>query len=370
MASTNDGLPEGAREATLAAVDPFAVDNLWDQLAMGLIAVDRGNIVRAVNTSAERIMGRPRGALVGVSLNRLLPGHPLALDLVERCQRLAMPCRVRKAQLSPGPREKLAVSLTAIPLVNTAGGPMFGAVLQLEEVGSVEYLEDGERLSGALDSVANLVMTVAHEVKNPLAGIRGAAQLLGMEAELPSARECTGLILAEVDRVTRLLDTLLGLGDNHPLAMAELNIHEVLDHVIRAGGSGPPLPRRNYDPSLPLVRGDRDRLVQLFLNLVTNAREAAGEQGWVGLSTRISSRIRIQGGRRWQNVVVEVTDSGPGVPPELRQRVFHPFVTTKSRGTGLGLAISQKIVHDHGGLLEIDGESQATLFRVHLPVSR
>lgn len=347
----------------------FTPAALVEQMAMGLLAVDRMGLVRMVNASAERMLARPRTHLLDIPLRSILPGHAVAVDLVERAQKLAMPCRFRHAQLHPAPGVLLTVSMTAVPLFGDEGTTPVGALLQMEEMGSVERFEEGERLHETLDSLGSLALAVAHEVKNPMAGIRGAAQLLESETHSASGLACTHLIRDEVDRVTRMLDDLLGLADAHPAMEEEINIHEVLDHVMLLVGK-PPLPVRDYDPSLPTVRGNRDRLVQLFLNLLKNACEAAEEGGRVVLATRISQQVRLEQGRRSLRVVVEVRDNGPGVPQEMRKRIFLPFVTGKAKGTGLGLAIAQKIVHEHGGLIEVESSPGDTCFRVYLSANR
>lgn len=347
--------------------DPFTPTSLLDNLPTGLIAVDAAGVVRLVNAAAERMMGRPRRHLLGQQLDTLLPGHPVALDLMERALRLVTVCRSRNAQLSPGPGISLPVSLTAAPLLENEKEPL-GVLLHLEEVGAAERLEEGERLSQTLDSLSSLALAVAHEVKNPLSGIRGAAQLLEVESLSPSGMECLSLIRSEVDRVTRLLDNLLGLADTSPPGQQEVNIHEVLDHVQRIRGTIPPLAIRDYDPSLPMLTGHRDQLVQLFLNLIKNGQEAAGAEGEVRIFTRMANQLRLERGRRKRHVTVEIRDNGPGIPWELRQRIFMPFVTTKPGGSGLGLSICQKIVHDHGGLMELDSQPGQTTFRVYLPL--
>lgn len=347
----------------------FSLEMLWEQLAFGIIAVDETNVVRRVNGAAERIFGKARQHLLGVSLERLLPGHPVALDLITRARNLAMPCRVRNAPINLSPDLFLQVSLTAVPLENEQGQRV-GVLLQMEEVGGIERLEEGQRLNDTLDSLGTLALAVAHEVKNPLAGIRGAAQLIEMDIGGESTAPCTKLICDEVDRVSRLLDALLGLADSHAAPEESINIHEILDHVVRLCSQNLTQIQKDYDPSLPTVRGDRDQLIQLFLNLVRNAQDAAGADGMVCLHTRISARVRCEQGRRQRHIVVEVRDNGPGIPEALRQRIFLPFVTSKSKGSGsgLGLAIVQKIVHDHGGLVELPEQKGQTIFRILLPV--
>lgn len=358
----------------------FSPETLWDQLATGLLAVDEMGVVQAVNSAAERLFGRARHHLLGVALERLLPGHPVALDLITRARNLAMPCRACNTQITPSPGVQLRVSLTAVPLEDESGKPS-GVLLQLEEIGTIERIEEGQRLHDTLDSLGTLALTMAHEVKNPLAGIRGAAQLLEMECSERDKAEtsitlCTNLICTEVDRISRLLDALLGLADSHATMDESINIHEVLDHVLRLCQQSLPsthhLPtfQKDYDPSLPSIRGSRDTLIQLFLNLVRNAQDAAGAAGTICLHTRISTQVRFEHGRRQRHIIVEVRDDGPGIPDALRQRIFLPFFTSKPRGagSGLGLAIVQKIVHDHGGLIEVPEQVGQTVFRVLLPV--
>ncbi|MBF0177497.1 MAG: PAS domain-containing protein [Magnetococcales bacterium] len=347
----------------------FTPATLCDQIATGMIAVDQNGVVRYVNSATERLLGKPRHRLLGESLDRLLPGHPLALDILTRAQKLAMPCRLRHARIHLGPMQELTLSLTACPL-RTPTGDNVGAILQLEEVGTVERLEAGQRLNETLDSLSTMVMTVAHEVKNPLAGIRGAAQLVELECQHSATREYTQLIRTEVDRITRLLDRLLGLAEDHPLQLQETNIHEILNHVLDLAEQNPPKPQRDYDPSLPTLLGDRDALIQLFLNLVKNAQEAAGPRGTVRIHTRFAHAIRMAQGRRGHHVVVEVLDNGPGIPEEMQNRIFLPFVTTRKHGTGLGLAIAQKIINDHDGLVEVESHPGNTLFRVMLPMKK
>ncbi|MEO5379131.1 MAG: ATP-binding protein [Magnetococcus sp. DMHC-6] len=353
--------------------DPFLADHfascsqLCDQLAIGVLVVDDWQEVRMVNSVCERLLGKPRSQMVGLHLDKLLPGHPVGLDLLDRARRLNMPCRMRQVRWQPTLDISLTVSLTAVPLVDRHGQTK-GGLLQIEELGSLERLEEGQRLNDTLDSLGDMALAVAHEVKNPLAGIRGAAQLLESEVYSQSAKEYVSLIQSEVDRIIRLLDNLLGVVDNQPNFLEELNIHEVLEHVIKLGFTDQHKPKRDFDPSLPPVRGDRDQLIQLFLNLVHNATAAATVMGQVILRSRMATQVRLEGGRRVHQLLIEVEDNGPGIPPEIGRRIFNPFFSTKPEGTGLGLSISQRIVHDHAGLMEYVSLPGRTIFRVFLPV--
>ncbi|MBF0622355.1 MAG: PAS domain-containing protein [Magnetococcales bacterium] len=350
----------------------FSASNLFDHMTTGLIAVDLEGRVKRVNSAAERILGKPRRHLNGRLLKQLLPGHPVAMDLIDRAQTLSMPCSTRSARLSPSPQVSLPVSMTAAPIPDEEG-EIVGTILQLEETSAIAQLEEGERLNDTLDSLSSLALSVAHEVKNPLTGIRGAAQLLEMESTSETAAAYTSLIRSEVDRVSRLLDTLLGLADTPHLEEQSMNIHEILDHVLRLSQEALPNPVLDFDPSLPNIRADRDQLIQVFLNLVNNAIEATQDLGYppiISLSTRIASQIRLEQGRRNLHVVVEVRDNGHGVPSDMKKRIFLPFTSTKNKGVGIGLAICQKIIHDHGGQISLQSKPGETIFRIFLPIPR
>lgn len=356
-------------------MDDWTPVDLWEQLAVGVMAVDRDGRVMAVNGAAERLLCKPRRYLLGMPLAGIWSRDSAVLELLERSCRLLTPCRLHHGLLPPGSggttREKLTVSLTATPLLGE-NGELAGSMLQMEEVGALGRLEQRQRWHEDLDSLGHLAMAVAHEVKNPLAGIRGAAQLLEMDIGSENGMALTALIRTEVDRISRLLDNLLGLAEVHPESDLEVNIHEVLDQVLHLSVTTGVVPVRDYDPSLPGVRGHRDRLVQLFLNLVKNAQEATGQEGWIRIQTRIrgvTEGVRSPRRSPGQYVMVEVRDHGSGISEALMAKIFQPFVTTKSRGTGLGLSIAQKIVHDHAGELEVESQAGLTAFRVYLPVA-
>jgi two-component system nitrogen regulation sensor histidine kinase GlnL len=229
----------------------------------------------------------------------------------------------------------------------------------------------------AARSVTAMAAMLAHEVKNPLSGIRGAAQLLEDNAS-PSDRELTRLICDEADRIVALVNRMEIFSDDRPLARAAVNIHEVLDHVQKLAQSG--FARdikifREYDPSLPLVFGNRDQLVQVFLNLIKNAAEAVPEIGGeISLATRYRHGLWLKipgaGDRVELPMEIIVRDNGAGVPEDLRPHLFDPFVTTKQNGTGLGLALVAKIIGDHGGTIDVTSEPGRTEFHTMLPMYR
>jgi len=250
-------------------------------------------------------------------------------------------------------------------------------VLMLQQRSMAQMIERQLTHRAAARSVSGMAAVLAHEIKNPLSGIRGAAQLLepGLKDE---DRALTQLIVTETDRIRDLVDRMEVFGDERPLGTEPVNIHSVLDHVKRlaeSGFAGGIKMQVDYDPSLPPLSGNRDKLIQAFLNLVKNAAEAIEEGREVGrivlrTAFRPGMRLSVPGtnARISLPLMIEVEDTGPGIPEELKPHLFDPFVTTKRKGTGLGLALVAKIIGDHGGVIECESAAKRTVFRVLLPL--
>jgi two-component system, NtrC family, nitrogen regulation sensor histidine kinase GlnL len=331
-----------------------------------------GKIVEA-NVAAESFFEASMPMLRRYALRDLVPfGSPL-LSLIEQVRTRGAAVNEYRVDLGTprNPGERI-VDLHVAPVPERQGE----VVVMLQERTIADKMDRQLTHRGAARSVIALAAMLAHEIKNPLSGIRGAAQLLEQSAG-DEDRTLTRLICDEADRIVKLVDRMEVFADKRPVDREPVNIHVVLEHVKRLAQSG--FARHikfveEYDPSLPPVFANRDQLVQVFLNLVKNAAEAVGEassDGEIHLSTafRPGVRLSLPGSKTRVSLPLEfcVRDNGPGVPEDLMPHLFDPFVTTKPTGTGLGLALVAKIVGDHGGVIECESQPRRTTFRVLMP---
>jgi two-component system, NtrC family, nitrogen regulation sensor histidine kinase GlnL len=350
-------------------------DALLDALPHPLLVIGRNLAIEYANTAAEDFFQMSAGVLCRHSLPDVVAfGCPL-IALVEQVQRNGTTVNEYGVELG-------SFRFEAAKLVDLYGGPLPEApgrvMVMLQQRSMAQMIERQLTHRGAARSVSGLAAVLAHEIKNPLSGIRGAAQLLESD-RTDGDRTLTQLICSESDRICKLVDRMEIFGDERPIQREPVNIHDVLDHVKQIASNG--FARRikiveNYDPSLPPVPGSRDKLVQVFLNLVKNASEAIGEDrtdGQITLSTafRPGVRLSVPGSQARVSLPLEIAveDNGRGVPPDLIQHLFDPFVSTKPSGTGLGLALVAKIIGDHGGIIECDSRPRYTVFRALMPMA-
>ena len=343
-------------------------------LPHAVLVVTEDNRVVYANSAAEVFLSTSAAMMKRTRLDDVVAfGCPL-LALIDQVRRSG-------ATLNEYGVEMMTPKFSSPKLVDVYGGPLpehpGQILLMLQQRSMAQMIERQLTHRAAARSVSGMAAVLAHEIKNPLSGIRGAAQLLEQNLS-DEDRVLTQLICSETDRIRDLVDRMEVFGDERPLAKEPINIHDVLDHVRRLAENGFGRGMRfieDYDPSLPFVPGNRDKLVQAFLNLVKNAAEAIAdnpEQGRILMQTsfRPGVRLSVPGSdtRISLPLAITIEDNGPGVPDHLKPHLFDPFVTTKRTGTGLGLALVAKIISDHGGIIECDSEPKRTVFRVLLPL--
>ena len=337
-----------------------------------VITVDASGAIVTANDAAEHFFQASVGFMRRQKINYFIPfGSPL-LELLDQVRERGAPVSEYRVDLEsprlPGDR---IVDIYAAPMTDRPAH----VVVMLQERTMAEKIDRQLTHRGAARTVTGLAAMLAHEIKNPLSGIRGAAQLLEQSAD-DDDRTLTRLICDEADRIVKLVDRMEVFSDERPVERDAVNIHTVLDHVKRLATSGFARSIRiveEYDPSLPPVFANRDQLVQVFLNLIKNASEAIGDQsdGEIVLTTayRPGVRLSVPGSKDKVTLPLEfcVKDNGPGVPVDLIEHLFDPFVTTKTNGSGLGLALVAKIIRDHGGVVECESQPRRTVFRILMP---
>lgn len=344
-----------------------------DHLSTAVILLDHKLRVQYLNAAAE--------GLFEIS-GRRARGKPVASvfceldENAEELRNVAQTGRMftkREARFEVAGGETLTVDYSVTPITS---GRRFNLLLEIHPRDRLMRINREETLLAKHQAGQELIRGLAHEVKNPLGGVRGAAQLLESELDSDELREYTQVIIDEADRLRNLVDRMLG--SHQPPQMTRVNVHEILQRVARLIGvesEGRIRIERDYDPSLPDLEGDPERLIQAFLNILRNAMQSLLENEIeadprITLRTRAALRHTIGGKVHKLLYCIEISDNGPGIPDEIQQNLFYPMISGRAEGTGLGLSISQSIVQLHQGLIECESEPGKTIFRIYLPLEQ
>ena len=349
--------------------------NVIDSFGDGVMVFDAQGAVSLMNPAAEELTGISRRVAQGTSFTAIFKGETSLLEMLSKTAETGMTISDHENIVLYRTGQPIPVNATTSPLM-VASGERVGTILLLRDLTSIRELEEAVRTADRLAALGTLAAGLAHEIKNPLGGIKGAAQLL--ETELPPGSELldyTRIMIKEVQRVNRIVEELLALTSPRKLKLDKVNLHMVIGDIITLQKSGTGSKditfQQQFDPSIPPILADEELITQLFLNLIKNAVEAVGEQGMIRVSSRILSEYTMttKGERRLRMVAEEVSDDGQGMSKEQLEQLFTPFFTTKSRGTGLGLPLCHKIVSEHRGMIKVASEPRkGTTFTVMLPL--
>lgn len=325
--------------------------------------------LRYLNPAAEMLLGGSARQLLGMPFADLIMPRDPVLDQLREAIASHHPFSKHEQIISLFNGKEITADFTVNVLHSH-----FGETEVLFEITPIDRLLQITREDTLLAqqiATRDLLRGLAHEIKNPLGGLRGAAQLLERELHSEEQKEYTRVIIDEADRLQKLVNRLLG-----PSGMPKnqnVNVHEIIEYVrniVQAEDTGDIVMHRDYDPSIPDVKGDPDLLIQALLNIVNNARQALGKQGNITIRTRVLRKFTIGQQQHRLVVKIDVIDDGPGIPPDIKDKIFFPMVTGRADGTGLGLSIAQRLVHQHGGLIECESQPGHTVFSIFLPINQ
>ena len=343
-------------------------EKVWMSIPLPSIVLNEDDIVVEVNPPGEGFLNASSKSLRNRSIWELINIGASLEESYKKVKKFNSPLFVTDVKVGANGREPIPCNIQIAPIIGHDGSTIL-LIAPREIAGRISQ---SKSVKAAAKSAIGMAEMLAHEIKNPLAGITGAAQLLSMGLSTADL-EITDLIVAETRRILTLLEQVEQFGNLKPIAPKPLNIHDVIDRARRSaqlGFSAHINFKEEYDPSLPLVYGDPDQLLQVFLNLIKNASEAQPNNGNIKLRTYFEHSYKLRradGSGHSMPIQVEVIDNGPGVSEDIRDEIFDPFVSGRNNGTGLGLALTSKIISDHKGLISLDSKPGNTVFRISLP---
>ncbi|MFP3874951.1 MAG: nitrogen regulation protein NR(II) [Thiohalophilus sp.] len=333
----------------------------------GLLLFDHELRLRYVNAATEMLFGNSGPHLLGHTFEELFDTPDNVAGELREALASGHPFTRHEVTLKLVHGREVVVDLTALPLMEREQNPEL--LVEVSQMDRLLRIARDESRATQQQTTQQMLRGLAHEIKNPLGGLRGAAQLLARELPSEDLKEYTDVIINEADRLQKLVNRILG--PNKLPKLSQVNIHELLEHVrsllLAEAPQGIQI-RRDYDPSIPELTADADQIVQALLNIIRNAIEALQGEGEITLRTRVVRKFTI--GQKQHDLVarIEVIDNGPGIPADVLERVFFPMVSSRAEGTGLGLSIAQSLIQQHNGIIECESEPGQTVFSIYIPI--
>jgi two-component system, NtrC family, nitrogen regulation sensor histidine kinase GlnL len=343
-------------------------ERVYDNLATAVLLFDAQLRLTCVNAAGENLLFVSNRQMKGQKPAEILPGSRDFDEVLKRTLKTHVQFTERGMILQLPQKQEIIVDCCVTPVMEDEA--CVELIVELTDTHAFQRVMNDESLHVLHDASREAVRGMAHEIRNPLGGIRGAAQLLQGELKDKELVEYTEIIIQEADRLRNFIDRMLS--SDQKLNCIELNIHEVIEYVcslLRVEFEACPEFKRDYDPSVPDIMGDREQLIQVFLNVMRNALQATEGIGQICIQTRIIRQFTIRQNIHRMAVRIDIIDDGPGIPVEIEKNIFYPMITGRADGTGLGLSIAQSLINLHGGLINYERKDDKTIFSIYLPVS-
>ncbi len=340
-----------------------------ENLATAVLLFDKDLQLISINSAGEGLLSVSNKRVAGMTPKQIWPNSSFFNEAIQRSLFSGSTCIERGVDLHLNIDQNIKVDCMITPvMVNDVAEEI---LVELVDADAFVRVMQEVNQQTVQEAAKESVQGMAHEIRNPLGGIRGAAQLLERELDNKDLLEYTSIIINEADRLRNFIDRMLTTS-NQP-AKSDMNIHEVLEYVVsvvRAENSRPLNFSKDYDPSIPYINADREQIIQAVLNLIRNAVQAISDGGTITLRTRIQRQVTIQHKLNRHIIELDIIDDGPGVPPEIESGAFYPLVTGRAEGTGLGLSIAQQLIQSHGGLINYERKEYNTCFSILLPMEQ
>ncbi len=342
-------------------------ERIIDHLSTAILLLDGDLRLKCINAAGESMLSVSSNRVEGMTAKEIWPSSSYFNRAIGKSIETGATRIERSVDIDLNEARSIKVDCMITPILEEEFPTEI--LVELTDANAYERVINEENQKTVQEAAKESVQGMAHEIKNPLGGIRGAAQLLEAELNDDGLKEYTQIIVNEADRLRNFIDRMLS--PSKTFGKTEMNIHEVLEYVVsvvRAENSHALNIRKNYDPSIPYIKADREQIIQAILNLIRNAAQAIDNTGTITLKTRIRRQVTIQNKLNRHVIVLEIIDDGPGIPPEIEAGAFYPMITGRPEGTGLGLTIAQQIIQSHGGLINYERENGNTYFTILLPI--